>query len=412
MENQNASRPKSGSNRRRAPKRRRKHRNPNYIPQYEGPTVEGGGILEIGNEGFGFLRQAKNNFLPGEDDIYVPPGLINQFKLREGSEVVGQVGQPRRPGQKPLLVSLETVDGLSPEERMERPHFKELTSIDPEPMFVLEPGEGDISLRIMDLLTPIGKGQRGLLVAPPRTGKTVLLQKVASAIEQHYPEVELMVLLIDERPEEATGWRRSLGEKGLVLCSTLDEMARNHVALSEIVLKRAHRLVECGRDVVIVLDSITRLARAYNAEIKNSGRILTGGIDSRTMEKPKKFFGSARNVEEGGSLTILATALIETGSRMDQVIFEEFKGTGNMELVFSRTLADRRIFPAMDIELSGTRKEEKLLPAEALNRIYTLRRVLAKLRPHEAMPLLIDRLKKTKSNAEFLAAFKATEEDI
>ena len=256
------------------------------------------------------------------------------------------------------------------------------------------------------------RSQRGLLVAPPRTGKTVLLQKVAGAIATRYPEVELMVLLIDERPEEATGWRRSMGDKGLVLVSTLDEMARNHVALSEVVLKRAQRLVEVGKDVVILLDSITRLARAYNAEIKNSGRILSGGIDSRTMERPKKFFGSARNVEEGGSLTILATALIETGSRMDQVIFEEFKGTGNMELVFSRPLADRRIFPAMDIELSGTRKEEKLIPAEALNRIYTLRRVLNKMRGLEAMPLLIERLKKTGSNAEFLGAFKVSEEDI
>jgi transcription termination factor Rho len=327
--------------------------------------------------------------------------------LQEGSEILGQVGEPRKNNQKPLLVAVDKVDGLTPEERVEMPKFKDLVSIDPEPMFILEPGDGDISLRIMDLLTPIGRGQRGLLVAPPRTGKTVLLQKVSTAIATHYPDVHLMVLLIDERPEEATGWRRSVGDKGTVLVSTLDELARNHVALSEIALQRALRLVEVGEDVVIVLDSITRLARAYNSEVKNSGRILSGGVDSKTMEKPKKFFGSARNVEDGGSLTILGTALVETGSRMDQVIFEEFKGTGNMELVFSRALADRRIFPAMDIELSGTRKEEKLLGQGALSRVYTLRRVLNKMRGHEAMPLLIERLQKTDSNAEFLAAFKA-----
>jgi len=280
--------------------------------------------------------------------------------------------------------------------------------VDPEPQFVLEPDDGDISMRIIDLLAPIGKGQRGLIVAPPRSGKTVLMQKISQALNKRYPEVHLIVLLIDERPEEATGWRRSV-ESGEVLVSTLDEGPRNHVQLSEITLQRAHRLVECGKDVVIILDSITRLARAYNSENRGGGGIMSGGLGSKVLEKPKKFFGSARNIEDGGSLTILGTCLIETGSRADQVIFEEFKGTGNMELVLSRPLAERRIFPAIDIELSGTRKEELLLPSAVIDRVYTLRRVLSKMQSVDSMPLLIDKLEKTSSNAEFLASFKVKE---
>jgi transcription termination factor Rho len=309
------------------------------------------------------------------------------------------------------MVTVEKVDGLPPEEAMKRPSFKDLTSLDPEPMMVLDPGDNDISLRVIDLLTPIGKGQRGLIVAPPRSGKTILLQKICNAVTSQYPDIHMIVLLIDERPEEATGWKRSVvSPNSEVVVSTLDEGPKNHLQAAELVLKRAQRLVEASKDVVVVLDSITRLARAYNSEHRGGGGILSGGLGAKVLEKPKKFFGSARKTEEAGSLTILGTALVDTGSRMDQVIFEEFKGTGNMELVLSRPLAERRIFPAIDIELSGTRKEEKLLPPEALNRIYTLRRVLAKMKSIDSMPLLLDKLKKTKSNAEFLSSFRVAEE--
>jgi len=394
--------------RRRRKGRRRNKPNPNYIPKPTGPTEPGEGVLDIQNDGSGFLRFLENDYLASEDDFYVPPGLIKLHSLKAGSHVAGQVGQPRKQGQKPLLAEVELVDHMDPEERARLKPFEKLLVVDPEPQFVLEPGDGDIGLRIMDLLAPIGMGQRGLLVAPPRSGKTVLLQKVAHSIEQHYPDVHLMVLLIDERPEEATGWRRSV-DHGEVLVSTLDEGPRNHVKLSEITLARAQRLVECGKDVLIVLDSITRMARAYNSEHRGGGGILSGGLGAKVLEKPKRFFGAARNIEDGGSLTILATTLVETGSKMDQVIFEEFKGTGNMELVLSRQLAERRCFPAIDLEMSGTRKEELLLPKAVIDRIYTLRRVLSKMHSLDSMPLLIEKLMKTESNAEFLASFKVTQ---
>ncbi|PIE22284.1 MAG: transcription termination factor Rho [Planctomycetota bacterium] len=400
---------KSGKKRRRS--RRRRKPNPDYIPTPTGPTEPGGGVLDIANDGSGTLRSEENNFLPGDGDIYVPPGLIKMHALQAGSMVEGPVGEPKKPGQKPLLCEVEKVDGLSPDERRALDPFGKLIVVDPEPQLVLEPGQGDdgdVSLRVIDLLAPIGKGQRGLIVAPPRSGKTVLLQKISKAINEHYPDCHLIVLLIDERPEEATGWRRTV-ENGEVIVSTLDEGPKNHVQAAEITLQRAHRLVEVGTDVVIVLDSITRLARAYNSENRGGGGILSGGLGAKVLEKPKKFFGSARKVEHGGSLTILGTALVETGSRMDQVIFEEFKGTGNMELVLSRQLAERRIYPAIDIELSGTRKEELLLPNAVIDRVYTLRRVLAKMHSLDAMPLLIDRLMKTESNLDFLNSFKVKE---
>ncbi len=396
----------SGGNNKRRRSRRRRKPNPNYIPKVEGPTEPGGGVLDLANDGSGTLRARENSYLPGDGDIYVPPGLVKMHSLQAGSEVEGQIGEPKKNGQKPLLCSVESVDGMDPEERSKLPAFGKLTVIDPEPQFVLEPGTGDedVSLRVIDLLAPVGMGQRGLIVAPPRSGKTVLLQKFSRAINAHYPDCHLIVLLIDERPEEATGWRRSV-EDGEVIVSTLDEGPRNHVMAAEITLQRAHRLVETGRDVVVVLDSITRLARAYNSESRGGGGILSGGLGAKVLEKPKKFFGSARNVEDGGSLTILATALIETGSRMDQVIFEEFKGTGNMELVLSRQLAERRIYPAIDIELSGTRKEELLFSQGEIDRVYTLRRVLSKMNSLDSMPLLIDKLQKTESNSQFLASF-------
>ena len=319
--------------------------------------------------------------------------------------------RPNKGPQRPTLATVETVDGLDPGVSRERKFFKDLTVVDPEPQFILEPDDGDVSLRIIDMLSPIGCGQRGLIVAPPRSGKTVLMQKICAAIGKRYPDAFVIVLLVDERPEEATNWRRSTeGENQLVLVSTLDEGPKNHIRVSEMAMKRAHRLVETGRDVVILLDSITRLTRAYNSDMGGrGGHTMSGGIGAKVIEQPKKFFGSARNCEEGGSLTILATTLVDTGSRMDQVIFEEFKGTGNMELVLNRQLAERRIFPAIDIEMSGTRKEELLLPEAIVTQLYTLRRVLAKMHVLDAMPLLIDRVMKTSSNAEFLMSFRVDE---
>jgi transcription termination factor Rho len=402
----------SGQKRWRGGKRRRRRNkpSPDFIPEIEGPTESVSGVLELRKDGTGWLRQAKNNYLEAGEpdrDVFVPPGVIRAHNLLEGSEVVGQAGMPNRGAQRLTLATAETVDGLEPDEAKERTTFKDLTVIDPEPMFVLEPDDGDVSMRIVDLLCPIGRGQRGLIVAPPRSGKTVLMQKICNAIGARYPEVHMIVLLVDERPEEATGWRRSVvGENREVLVSTLDEGARNHIQVGEMALKRAQRLVEVGKDVVILLDSITRLTRAYNSDMGGrGGHTMSGGIGAKVLEYPKKFFGSARNCEEGGSLTILTTTLVDTGSRMDQVIFEEFKGTGNMELVLNRQLAERRIFPAIDIELSGTRKEELLLKAEVVQRLYTLRRVLARMQPLDAMPLLIDRLMKTASNAKFLDSF-------
>jgi transcription termination factor Rho len=334
--------------------------------------------------------------------------LIRQHRIQEGSEIEGQAGIPTRGQQRMTLVSIDSIDGMDPEDARERPNFKDLTVIDPQPQFVLAPGDEDISLRIIDLLCPVGKGQRGLVVAPPRSGKTVLMQKVCHAIAARYPEVAMMVLLIDERPEEATAWKRSVeGENREVLVSTLDEGPKHHIEVAEMCMKRAMRQVESGRDVVILLDSITRLTRAYNSFLGGrGGATMSGGIGAKVLEMPKKFFGAARNCEEGGSLTILATTLVDTGSRMDQVIFEEFKGTGNMELVLNRQLAERRIFPAIDIEMSGTRKEELLLGKDITQRIYTLRRVLARMNALDSMPLLIDRLMKTESNKAFLDSFR------
>jgi transcription termination factor Rho len=365
-------------------------------------------VVELQKDGSAYLRFLRNDMLPGPDDVFVPHQLVRRYDLRDGSLVDGPIEPPRRPGQKPGLRDVVKVDGLAPEEAVKLPRFGELTVIDPD--FHYEFGDaGDLSLRVLDLLCPVGRGQRGLIVAPPRTGKTVFLNKVATAMERLYPDVHLMVLLVDERPEEGTMWKRLV--KGDVFLSTLDEGSKHHVALTEAVFRRAQRLVECKKDVMLLLDSITRMSRAYNSEIGNSGRILTGGIDSRTMERPKRMFGAARNTEGGGALTILGTTLVDTGSKMDQVIFEEFKGTGNMELVLSRQLADRRIFPAFDIGLSGTRKEEKLLSPQKLKRIVTLRRVLQKMKPIEAMEQLLLKLERTPNNDEFLRQFELSSID-
>ncbi|MFY9342431.1 MAG: transcription termination factor Rho, partial [Planctomycetota bacterium] len=383
-----------------------------FRPVVEGPTEQAIGVLEYTKEGNGWLRKKQNSYQPDSipnGDTFVPGSLIRQYRLQEGSELVGQAGLPNRGPQRYTLTTIETVDAMPPEERRELRAFREMTVIDPEPMFVLAPGSDEnISLRIVDLLCPLGYGQRGLVVAPPRSGKTVLMQQICHAISAHYPDVHMIVLLIDERPEEATGWKRSVeGPNREVMVSTLDEGPKHHIAVSDICLKRAQRLVETGRDVVILLDSITRLTRAYNNFLGGrGGGTMSGGLSAKTFEMPKKFFGSARNCEEGGSLTILGTTLVDTGSRADQMIFEEFKGTGNMELVLNRQLAERRIFPAIDIELSGTRKEELLLGPEVTKRIYTLRRVLARMNALDSMPLLIDRLMKTDSNKQFLDSFR------
>jgi transcription termination factor Rho len=386
-----------------------------FRPLVEGPTEQAVGVLEYTKEGNGWLRKKQNSYQPDSipnGDVFVPGSLIRTFRLQEGSEIVGQAGMPNRGPQRLTMASLETVDAMSPEERRELRPFREMTVVVPERFFVLAAGDDeDISLRVVDLLCPLGYGQRGLVVAPPRSGKTVLMQKICHAIGVHYPETHMMVLLIDERPEEATGWKRSVeGPNREVLVSTLDEGPKHHIAVSEVCLKRAQRLVETGRDVIILLDSITRLTRAYNSFLGGrGGGTMSGGLGSKVLEVPKKFFGAARNCEEGGSLTILATTLVDTGSRMDQVIFEEFKGTGNMELVLNRQLAERRIFPAIDIELSGTRKEELLLGPDVTKRLYTLRRVLARMNALDAMPLLIDRLMKTDSNKQFLDSFRLEE---
>jgi transcription termination factor Rho len=383
-----------------------------FRPLVEGPTEQATGVLEYTKEGNGWLRKKQNSYQPDSipnGDTFVPMTMIRQHRLLEGSEIVGQAGLPNRGPQRFTLASIESVDGLPPEERRELKSFREMTVIDPEPQFVLAPGSDEnISLRIVDLLCPLGYGQRGLVVAPPRSGKTVLMQQICQSLSTHYPDVHMMVLLIDERPEEATGWKRTVeGPNREVLVSTLDEGPKHHIAVSEMAMKRAQRLVETGRDVVILLDSITRLTRAYNSFLGGrGGGTMSGGLGAKVLEVPKKFFGAARNCEEGGSLTILATTLVDTGSRMDQVIFEEFKGTGNMELVLNRQLAERRTFPAIDIELSGTRKEELLLGADVTKRLYTLRRVLARMNALDAMPLLIDRLMKTDSNKQFLDSFR------
>jgi transcription termination factor Rho len=359
------------------------------------------GVLEILPDGFGFLRSPNYNYLPCPDDIYVSPSQIRRFDLRTGDIVNGQVRPPKEGERYFALLKVEVVNSENPEDAKVKVNFDDLTPIYPTHRFVLETSPKEVSTRIMDLLTPIGKGQRGLIVAPPYSGKTVLLQKIANAITTNYPDAVLIVLLIDERPEEVTDMQRSV--KGEVISSTFDEPADRHIQVAEIVLEKAKRQVEHKRDVVILLDSITRLARAYNTVEPHSGRVLTGGLDANALHKPKRFFGSARGVEEGGSLTIIGTCLIDTGSRMDEVIFEEFKGTGNMELTMDRNLFQRRIYPAIDIRRSNTRREELLVQQDELQKVWILRKVLNEMDPVQAMELLIDRLSKAKSNQEFLA---------
>jgi transcription termination factor Rho len=359
------------------------------------------GVLEILPDGYGFLRSPDYNYLPGPDDIYVSPSQIRKFDLKTGDTISGQVRPPHEGEKYFALVKIEAVNFESPDEARNKILFDNLTPLYPNERLKLETVKENISARVMDLLTPLGKGQRGLIVSPPRAGKTMLLQNVANSITSNHPEVVLMVLLIDERPEEVTDMQRSV--KGEVISSTFDEPAARHVQVAEMVIEKAKRLVEHKRDVVILLDSITRLARAYNTIVPPSGKVLSGGVDSNALQRPKRFFGSARNIEEGGSLTIIATALIDTGSRMDDVIFEEFKGTGNSEIILERKLVDKRTFPAIDIQRSGTRKEELLIPKDDLSRIWVLRKVLNPLSPVEAMELLIDKLSKTRSNSEFLS---------
>ena len=362
--------------------------------------IFGEGVLEILPDGFGFLRSPDYNYLPGPDDIYVSPSQIRKFNLRTGDTVSGQVRPPKEGERYFALLKVEAVSFENPDGAKDKTLFDNLTPLYPNERFMLESKSDEISTRIMDLLTPIGKGQRGLIVAPPYSGKTVLLQKFANSLTTNYPEAVLIVLLIDERPEEVTDMQRSV--KGEVISSTFDEPGERHIQVAEIVLEKAKRLVESKKDVVILLDSITRLARAYNAVVPHSGKILSGGVDSNALQKPKRFFGAARNLEEGGSLTIIATALVDTGSRMDEVIFEEFKGTGNMELQLDRNLFQKRIYPAIDIKRSNTRKEELLVHPDELKKIWLLRKVLNDMNSDEAMQLLVEKLSKTKSNAEFL----------
>jgi transcription termination factor Rho len=361
--------------------------------------IFGEGVLELLPDGFGFLRCTDYSYLPGPDDIYVSPSQIRRFALRTGDTVTGQIRPPKDSERYFALLKVSAINGDPPEKARTRMLFDNLTPIYPNRRVKLEAEPTRYTMRIHDLVSPIGMGQRGLIVAPPRTGKTVLLQEISNSISINHPDIIQIVLLIDERPEEVTDMQRSV--KGEVISSTFDEQAQRHVQVAEMVIEKAKRLVEHGKDVVILLDSITRLARAYNTVVPHSGKILSGGVDSNALHKPKRFFGAARNVEEGGSLTIIATALVETGSRMDEVIFEEFKGTGNMELVLERKLADRRIFPAIDIQKSGTRKEDLLLSEMELNRIWILRKVLSALNPIDAMEFLLGKMKGTKTNLEF-----------
>ena len=359
----------------------------------------GSGVIEILPDGFGFLRSPNYNYLPCPEDIYVSPSQIRKFDLKTGDTVSGQIRPPKDKERYFALLKVEAINFESPSKAQEKVLFDNLTPLYPQARFILET-DNDISMRVMDILTPIGKGQRGLIVAPPRTGKTMLLQKLAKSIAANHPDTKLIVLLIDERPEEVTDMKRTV--RGEVVSSTFDEPPERHVQVAEIVIEKAKRMVEHGYDVVILLDSITRLARAYNTLEPHSGKILSGGIDANALHKPRRFFATARNIEEGGSVTILATALVDTGSRMDEVIFEEFKGTGNSEITLDRRLVEKRVFPAIDIEKSGTRKEELLFHPEELQRIWMLRRALNTMTPIEAMELLIEKMKKTKSNAEFL----------
>jgi transcription termination factor Rho len=364
--------------------------------------IYGEGVLEILPDGFGFLRAPDYTYLPGPDDIYISPSQIRRFNLRTGDTVSGQIRPPKESERYFALLKVESVNFEDPEEARNKILFDNLTPLYPQEKFLLETTQDVLSARIMDLLTPIGKGQRGLIVSPPRAGKTILLQTIANSITNNHPEVILIVLLIDERPEEVTDMQRSV--KGEVISSTFDEPAQRHVQVAEMVIEKAKRLVEHKKDVVILLDSITRLARAYNTVVPPSGKVLSGGVDSNALHRPKRFFGAARKMEDGGSLTIVATALIDTGSRMDEVIFEEFKGTGNMELYLDRKLSDRRVFPAIDINRSGTRKEELLLNPDDINRIWIMRKVIQPLSTIDAMEFLLEKIKDTKNNLDFLAS--------
>lgn len=364
--------------------------------------IIGEGVVEVLQDGFGFLRSANANYLPGPDDIYISPSQIRRFSLKTGDTVEGPIRGPKEGERYFALLKVNTINFDDPEKIRHKVHFDNLTPLYPNERFKMEleiPTSKDLSSRVIDLVAPLGKGQRGLIVAPPRTGKTVLLQNIAHSITANHPECYLIVLLIDERPEEVTDMQRSV--RGEVVSSTFDEPAVRHVQVAEMVIEKAKRLVEHGRDVVILLDSITRLGRAYNTVVPSSGKVLTGGVDANALQRPKRFFGAARNIEEGGSLTIIATALIDTGSRMDEVIFEEFKGTGNSEIVLDRKVADKRIFPAMDILKSGTRKEDLLVPRQDLQKIFVLRRILAPMGTTDAIEFLIDKLKQTKNNGDF-----------
>ncbi len=360
------------------------------------------GVLETLPEGFGFLRAPEYNYLPGPDDIYVSPSQIRRFDLRTGDSISGQVRPPKSGERYFALIKVEAINFEPPEASKNKIFFDNLTPLYPDSRIRLETGKDSYSGRVMDLLTPIGKGQRGLIVSAPRTGKTMLLQSIANSVTANHPEAMLIVLLIDERPEEVTDMQRSV--KGEVISSTFDEPATRHVQVAEMVIEKAKRLIEHKRDVVILLDSITRLARAYNTIVPSSGKILSGGVDSNALQRPKRFFGAARNIEEGGSLTIVATALVDTGSRMDDIIFEEFKGTGNMEIHLDRKMVDKRVFPAIDINRSGTRKEELLMSKEDLNRVWVLRKVLSQMSPVDTMELLLNKMSKTRGNAEFLGS--------
>ena len=368
--------------------------------------VKGEGTLEVLPDGFGFLRSPDYNYLPCPDDIYISPSQIRRFGLKTGTVISGQVRPPKDNERYFALLRVEAINFEAPEELQDRVCFEDLTPLHPDERVILETTPEQIEMRIMDLIAPIGKGQRGLITSPPKAGKTILLQKIANAVTTNHPEMYPMVLLIDERPEEVTDMQRSV--KAEVISSTFDEPAERHIQVAEMVIEKAKRMVEYGKDVVILLDSITRLGRAYNTECPHSGKILSGGVDAAALQKPKRFFGAARNIEEGGSLTIIATALIETGSRMDEVIFEEFKGTGNLELVLDRRLEERRIFPAIDVNRSGTRKEELLLTPDDLNRVWILRKVLSEMNATEAMELLIERVKRAKTNKEFLETLGAS----
>jgi transcription termination factor Rho len=363
-------------------------------------VLRGEGVLEVLPEGYGFLRSQDWNYLYGPDDIYVSPSQIKRFDLRTGDTVLGQVRPPKEGERYLALLKVERVNGDDPDKAKHRIAFDNLRPRYPDQRIHLESSDADLSMRVVDLMAPLGNGQRGLIVAPPKAGKTMLLQKMANSITENHPDVHLIVLLIDERPEEVTDMEENV--RGEVISSTFDEPADRHTQVAEMVLEKAKRLVEHGRDVVILLDSITRLARAYNVTVPHSGKILSGGVDANALHKPKRFFGSARNIENGGSLTIVATALVETGSRMDEVIFEEFKGTGNMELVLDRHIADKRIFPAIDINRSGTRKEDLLLDEMEISRVYLLRNFLSDMPPAEASEFLLSRMRKTKNNKEFL----------